>query len=86
MLLFADAAEIRDKDEAARQVALEYLAEAWLSAEQDGVETESIAHAALFAALATLVNRFGEEAIADLIAELPERVRMGEYSLDRTLQ
>ena len=37
-----------------RQIALEYLAEAWNTAEADGVESEALAHASLFAALATL--------------------------------
>jgi len=67
-------------------MALEYLAKAWNGAEQDGVESEALAHAALFAAFATLVSKFGEEATADLIGTLPERIRNGEYSLDRSLQ
>lgn len=69
-----------------RQLALEYLAEAWQSAETDGVEGEALAHAALFAAIATLVRTFGEDPTADLIARLPERIRTGEYSLDRSIQ
>ena len=73
--------EIRD-----RQLALEHLAEAWHGAESEGIEAESIAHAAIFAALATLVSEYGEEAIADLVAALPTRIRTGEYSLDRTVQ
>jgi len=86
MFLFTNSnAEIsQDQDE--RQLALEYLAEAWNSAEQDGVDGEAIAHAALFAAFATLVSQFGEEATADLVAALPERIRHGEYSLDRSIQ
>lgn len=69
-----------------RQVALEYLADAWNEATQDGVETEALAHAALFAALASLVQSHGEEAVADLATKLATQVRDGEYSLDRTLQ
>lgn len=80
----SDAHIDRDHDE--RQLALEYLAEAWTSAETDGVEGEALAHAALFAALATLVKSFGEEATAELIAQLPDRIRNGEYSLDRVIQ
>ena len=45
-----------------------------------------MAHAAIFAALATLVTNYGEEAIAELVAALPRRIRAGEYSLDRTVQ
>ncbi len=73
-----------DADE--RQLALEYLAEAWNSAEEDGVETQALAHASLFAALATLVKAHGEEATAELVASLPDRIRSGEYNLDRSLQ
>ncbi|MFD2648726.1 hypothetical protein ACFSX5_13075 [Devosia albogilva] len=74
----------RDQDE--RQIALEYLAEAWNSAEDDGVESAALAHASLFAALATLVKLHGDDATAELIANLPDRIRTGEYNLDRNLQ
>jgi hypothetical protein len=69
-----------------RQLALEYLAEAWNVAEEEGVEALALAHASLFAALATLVRHHGEEATAELVAALPDRIRSGEYNLDRTLQ
>lgn len=86
MFMFATALQSLQKDHEERQIALEYLVDAWQSAEQDGVESEALAHAALFAAFATLVDHFGEEVTADLIAELPERIRRGEYSLNRTVQ
>jgi hypothetical protein len=69
-----------------RQIALEYLAEAWNTAEEDGIETQALAHASLFAALATLVKAHGDEATAALIAALPDRIRAGEYNLERSLQ
>ncbi|HEV7718512.1 MAG TPA: hypothetical protein VGO70_05985 [Arsenicitalea sp.] len=69
-----------------RQLALEYLAEAWNVAEEEGVESLALAHASLFAALATLVRNHGEEATAELVAALPDRIRSGEYNLERTLQ
>jgi len=77
-----DAANAKDQREA-RQLALEYLAEAWNMAEDEGVETIALAHASLFAALATLVRTHGEETTALLIADLPDRIRSGEYDLDR---
>jgi hypothetical protein len=77
-----DAANAKDAREA-RQLALEYLAEAWNMAEDEGVETLALAHASLFAALATLVRTHGEETTALLIADLPDRIRSGEYDLDR---
>jgi len=67
----------------ARQLALEYLAEAWNTAEDEGVETLALAHASLFAALATMVRLHGEEDTALLVAGLPDRIRSGEYALDR---
>ena len=74
------------EDAEERQLALEYLAEAWNAAEEDGIETQALAHASLFAALATLVRAHGEEMTADLVAALPERIRAGEYNLNRSLQ
>lgn len=75
-----------DRDDGERQLALEYLAEAWNSAEDDGIDSIALAHASLFAALATFVKLHGEESTAQLLTLLPERVQMGEYNLDRVLQ
>ncbi len=73
----------RDEQREARQLALEYLAEAWNTAEDEGVETLALAHASLFAALATLVREHGEDATARLVQGLPDRIREGEYNLER---
>ncbi len=73
----------RDEQREARQLALEYLAEAWNTAEDEGVETLALAHASLFAALATMVRLHGDEATALLVEALPTRIREGEYALDR---
>lgn len=75
-----------DPAQAERQLALEYLAEAWNSAEEDGLEPAALAHASLFAALATFVKMHGDEAAADLVQQLPDRIRNGEYNLERVLQ
>lgn len=74
------------QEQAERQLALEYLAEAWNSAGDDGVEEVALAHASLFAALATLVRHHGEEGTAILASTLPARIRAGEYNLERSLQ
>lgn len=84
-ILAADEALIEDV-RAERQLALEYIAEAWNEAEDDGVEQTALAHASLFAALTTMVTSYGEQAAADLIAALPDRIRSGEYNLDRSVQ
>lgn len=75
-----------DREQGERQIALEYLADAWNDAEEDGVQSASLAHASLFAALATFCKMHGDEAAADLVAMLPDRIRSGEYNLDKILQ
>ena len=69
-----------------RQMALEYVAEAWNSAEDDGIAPLALAHASLFAAITSMVEHHGEMATAELIASLPDRIRHGEYNLVRSLQ
>ncbi len=71
---------------AERQLALEYIAECWNDAEDDGVAEDALAHASLFAALAALVEQHGEVATAALIETLPDRIRAGDYNLHRSLQ
>ncbi len=80
----ANAEALIDREE--RQLALEYIAEAWNEAEDEGIERGALAHAALFAAITTLVDAYGEAAAADLIGSLPDRIRSGEYNLARSLQ
>jgi hypothetical protein len=70
-----------EEEQEERQLALEYLAEAWNTAEEEGVESQALAHASLFAALATLVRTYGADVTAELIASLPGRIRAGEYNL-----
>lgn len=86
MFSFAPASGSLDRDQNDRQLALEYLAEAWNSAEDEGVDSVALAHASLFAALATLVRLHGDDAAASLIEMLPDRIRAGEYNLDRVMQ
>ena len=82
----ADAGTPLSSDHAEQQMALEYLAEAWNNAEEDGLESAALAHASLFAALATFVRMHGDDATAEMIAQLPDRIRAGEYNLERVLQ
>jgi hypothetical protein len=79
-----DALASEEREE--RQVALEYVAEAWNEAEDDGVSSQALAHASLFAAITSMVEHHGEAATAELIQSLPERIRHGEYNLTRSLQ
>jgi hypothetical protein len=72
--------------DAAREAALEYLAHAWTAAEDEGIDSLVLAHASMSAALATMVRQHGEEATAQMVAVLADRIREGEYSLHRSLQ
>lgn len=69
-----------------KRLALSYLMEAWEAARAEGVESEILAHAALFRAFADLVETYGEEAVAGLAQTLPERIRAFEFSLNRSVQ
>jgi hypothetical protein len=69
-----------------KRVALAYLGEAWDGALAEGVDSEILAHAALFTALSDLIGTYGEEAVAELAESLPSRVRSLEFSLTRIVQ
>jgi hypothetical protein len=86
LLTSATSEVLLERDREERQLALEYIAEAWNAAEEDGVEPGALAHASLFAAITTLVRAHGDDAAAELVAKLPERIRAGEYNLSRSLQ
>ena len=61
--------------------ALELILDAWDQALSEGAEPEVVASVAIYAALADMVDRFGEDAVADFCATLPERARKGEFTL-----
>lgn len=69
-----------------KRAALAYLNEAWDEAIAEGIEPDILAHAALFTALADLIDTYGEDAVAELAVSLPDRVRRGEFTLLRTVQ
>ena len=71
---------------AEKQAALGYIMEAWFDARHDGIEPEAIANAALFAALSDLVTIYGEEPVVKFAEGLADRVRQGEFTLDRVTQ
>ncbi|MCX5512316.1 hypothetical protein C3941_09630 [Kaistia algarum] len=77
-----DAIEIAEQ----KRAALAYLTEAWDEAIAEGIEPDILAHAALFTALADLIDTYGEDAVADLTESLPGRVKRGEFTLQRTIQ
>jgi hypothetical protein len=73
-------------DKARSQAALRYILDAWEEALHDGIEPEMLANAALFAALADLVDTYGEEAVAKMTGGLSRRIQHGEFTLKRTPQ
>jgi hypothetical protein len=72
--------------EAQRQQALRYILDAWEEALHDGIEPEMLANAALFAALADLIDVYGEDAVAKMTTGLSRRINHGEFTLKRTAQ
>ena len=72
--------------DAEQLAALRHLAVAWVDAEDAGIDAEDVAHAAVYAALATLVNLYGEEEVARIFMDLPMRIIAGEFNLDRSVQ
>jgi hypothetical protein len=71
--------ETDDQDKKGR--ALELILDAWERALAEGADPEVIASVAIYAALADMVDRYGETAVADFCATLPERARRGEFTL-----
>lgn len=69
-----------------KRLALTYLTEAWEEAASAGVDSEILAHAAMFRAFSDLIETYGEEAVAGLANTLPDRIRAFEFSLNRVVQ
>ena len=67
-----------------RQVAFDILLEAWQEALSVGVEPDIMAHTAIHAALADMIDFHGEDEVAELAGGLEKRVQYGEFSLQRT--
>lgn len=69
-----------------KYVALRYIMEAWEEAVYDGIDPDCVATAAIFAALSDLITTYGEEPVARMAERLPERIRAGEFTLNKTKQ
>lgn len=63
-----------------RRVAYGYVEDAFNEAQQDGLDPDAMAHAALFAALRTLVETYGEDATATFAETLADKVRCGAFT------
>ena len=69
-----------------RTEALRYILDAWEEAVYDGVEPDLLARAAMFAALSDMVASYGEDSVATLTEGLAERIRHGEFTVNRVTQ
>ena len=67
-----------------KQVALRFILDAWEEAIYEGLDPDCIATAAIFAALSDMIATYGEEPVAVLCERLPERIRNGEFTVQRT--
>jgi hypothetical protein len=64
-----------------KALALDLVLDAWDKALAQGVEPEVLASVGLYASFVDMVDRFGEEAVADFAATLADRIRSGEFTL-----
>jgi predicted YcjX-like family ATPase len=69
-----------------KYVALRYIMEAWEEALYDGIDPDCVATAAIFAAMSDLVTTYGEEPVARMAERLPERIRAGEFTINKIRQ
>ena len=69
-------------DHEQKQVAIGYVHEAWAEARLDGIDSDCMAQACLFAALSEWVTTYGEDATARLAQGLAQRINNGEFSLE----
>jgi predicted YcjX-like family ATPase len=69
-----------------KYAALRYIMEAWEEAVFDGIDPDCVATAAIFAAMSDLVTTYGEEPVARMAERLPERIRAGEFTINKTKQ
>lgn len=73
-------------DHEQKQAALSYLHEAWAEARHDGVDGDCLAQASLFTAFLEFVSTYGEDATAHFASGLSDRIRNGEFTLERPRQ
>jgi hypothetical protein len=66
-----------------RQIALDLLLEAWTNAIDKGVDTEVLSKTAIFTGLSDMVEAYGERAVAEMTEELPQRIRRGDFTVQR---
>jgi hypothetical protein len=78
-----DASPLSEEEQ--RRMALQNILDAWDDSLGEGVDADILATTAIFAALSDMVEAYGEEAVAEMANGLADRVRQGEFTLNRTL-
>jgi len=68
-------------DDEQKKLALKVILEAWDEAVNRGVSAEMVASSAIFAALTEMIDIYGEQTVADMVADWPDRIRDGEFTL-----
>ena len=82
----ADAKDSQQQEPEPRHAALRYILDAWEEAIHDGIDPDCIATAAIFAALSDMIATYGEEPVAKMAERLSERIRIGEFTIARSMQ
>ena len=75
-----------EENNKAKHAALRYILDAWEEAVYDGIDPDCVATAAIFAALSDMIATYGEEPVAKMVERLPDRIRIGEFTVARTTQ
>lgn len=73
-------------DREPKHAALRCILDAWEEAVEEGIDSDCIANAAIFAALADMISTYGEEPVAVMAERLPERIRCGEFTIAHSRQ
>ncbi|MGL4637428.1 MAG: hypothetical protein ACRCWF_15705 [Beijerinckiaceae bacterium] len=66
-----------------KQAALRLMLDAFAEGDLDGIEIDCMAQAALFTAFKEFVMTYGEEPVARFAERLPDRIRNGEFTVQR---
>lgn len=86
VLKLQDAVSVASEEAEPKQAALQYILDAWEEASLDGIDSDCIATAAIFAAFSDMIATYGEEPVARMAERLPERIRIGEFTIPRSTQ
>jgi hypothetical protein len=73
-------------DDEQKRLALKMVLEVWEDALAQGISAEMVASSAIFAALTDMIESYGEESVAEMVAEWPQRIRDGEFTLSEDAQ